>query len=46
MRVREPLDVRSPVTPAAALADPSNHVGIVPAGESDLGIKRDTGPAW
>jgi RNA polymerase sigma-70 factor, ECF subfamily len=31
VRVREPLDVRSPVTPAAALADPSNHVRIVPA---------------
>ena len=34
VRVREPLDVRSPVTPAAALADPSNHVGIVPAGSA------------
>jgi RNA polymerase sigma-70 factor, ECF subfamily len=32
VRVRGPLDARSPVTPAAALADPSNHVGIVPAG--------------
>jgi RNA polymerase sigma-70 factor, ECF subfamily len=31
VRVREPLDVRSPVTSAAALADPSNHVRIVPA---------------
>jgi RNA polymerase sigma-70 factor, ECF subfamily len=31
MRVRNPLDVRSPVTPAAVLADPSNHVRIVPA---------------
>jgi hypothetical protein len=31
VRVREPLDVRNPVTPAAALADPSNHIGIVPA---------------
>jgi hypothetical protein len=31
MRIRQPLDVRSPVTPAAALADPSNHVRIVPA---------------
>lgn len=34
VRVREPVDVRSPVTPAAALADPSNHVGIVPAGSA------------
>jgi bifunctional DNase/RNase len=34
VRVRGPLDVRSPVTPAAALADPSNHVGIVPAGSA------------
>jgi bifunctional DNase/RNase len=34
VRVREALDVRSPVTPAAALADPSNHVGIVPAGSA------------
>jgi hypothetical protein len=36
VRVRETLDVRSPVTPAAALADPSNHVGIVPAGSARL----------
>ena len=35
VRVRGPLDVRSPVTARAALADPSNHVGVVPAG-----------PAW
>src|SRR6185437_9633565 len=34
VRVRGPLDVRSPVTAAAALADPSNHVGIVPAGSA------------
>jgi len=34
MRVRDPLDVRSPVTPAAALADPGNHVRIVPAGSA------------
>ena len=31
VRVRGPVDVRSPVTPAAALADPSNHVSMVPA---------------
>ena len=47
VRVRGPLDVRSPVTPAAALADPSNHVGIVPAGsawsehEITVGIPAD-----
>ena len=34
VRVRGPLDVRSPVTAAAALADPSNHVGIIPAGSA------------
>ncbi|HXT90224.1 MAG TPA: bifunctional nuclease domain-containing protein [Trebonia sp.] len=34
VRVRGPLDVRGPVTAAAALADPSNHVGIVPAGSA------------
>jgi hypothetical protein len=34
VRVRGPLDVRSPVTAAAALADPSNHVGVVPAGSA------------
>lgn len=34
MRVREPLDVRSPVTPEAALADPNNHVRIVPVGSA------------
>ncbi len=31
VRVRGPVDARSPVTAAAALADPSNHVRIVPA---------------
>jgi RNA polymerase sigma-70 factor (ECF subfamily) len=34
VRVREPLDVRNPVTPAAALADPSNHVAMIPAGSA------------
>jgi hypothetical protein len=34
VRVRGSLDVNNPVTPAAALADPSNHVGIVPAGSA------------
>ena len=34
MRVRGPLDVNNPVTPAAARADPSNHVGTVPAGSA------------
>jgi hypothetical protein len=32
VRVREPLDVRGPVTPAAALADPRNYVSVVRAG--------------
>ncbi len=34
VRVRQPLDVRGPVTPAAALADPGNHVRVVPAGSA------------
>ena len=34
VRVREPLDVRGPLTPAAALADPGNHVIIIPAGSA------------
>lgn len=34
VRVRGPLDVRSPVTAAAALADPDNHISIVPAGSA------------
>jgi RNA polymerase sigma-70 factor, ECF subfamily len=34
LRVRAPLDVRRPVTAAAALADPSNHATIVPAGSA------------
>jgi RNA polymerase sigma-70 factor (ECF subfamily) len=47
VRVRGPLDVRSPVTPAAALADPSNHVGVVLTGsawserEITVGIPAD-----
>jgi hypothetical protein len=34
VRVRGPLDVRSPITARAALADPRNHVGVVPAGSA------------
>ncbi|HEY6493171.1 MAG TPA: hypothetical protein VIZ43_07850, partial [Trebonia sp.] len=34
VRVRGALDVRGPVTAAAALADPSNHVALVPSGSA------------
>jgi hypothetical protein len=34
VRVRGPVDVRGAVTPAAALADPANHVGLVAPGSA------------